>query len=69
MEITGQTFWRTVVVALVATFTITAWDGKPDRKENRRYFDAGADRVVHVVITKDEKSAIARLGEMAAELL
>ena len=28
-----------------SSFTITAWDAKPDREQNRRYFDAGAERV------------------------
>lgn len=52
-----------------SSFTITAWDAKPDREQNRRYFDAGAERVVHILITRDEKSALEELEEMAGEVL
>ncbi|MCZ6843595.1 MAG: LLM class F420-dependent oxidoreductase [SAR324 cluster bacterium] len=50
-------------------FSITAWDAPPDRVRNRRYFDAGVRRVVHIVITGDQASALAQLEQLAAAVL
>ena len=52
-----------------AGFTVTAWDAPPDRALNRSYIDAGAERVVHIVITADEAAAHRQLEEIAAAVL
>ena len=52
-----------------AALTVTAWDAAPERQSNRRYFAAGADRIVHIVITRDETSALAELEKVAAAVL
>lgn len=52
-----------------AALTVTAWDAEPERESNRRFFDAGADRVVHLVITGEEASTLSRLDEIASEVL
>jgi probable F420-dependent oxidoreductase len=50
-------------------FTVTAWDATPEREANRRLFDAGADRVVHLLITREEAAAHRQLEAWAADLL
>ena len=30
-----------------SALNITMWDAPPDREQNRRFFDAGADHIVH----------------------
>lgn len=52
-----------------AAFTVTAWDAPPDREQNRRYFEAGADRVVHIVITGEEAATLAELERLAERVL
>ena len=52
-----------------ASFSVTAWDAEPDRASNRRFFDAGANRIVHLVITGQKDATMARLEEIAAEVL
>ncbi|MBI4083054.1 MAG: LLM class F420-dependent oxidoreductase [Candidatus Lambdaproteobacteria bacterium] len=49
--------------------TITMWDAAHDRQSNRRFFEAGADRVVHIVITGDEPSALRQLDTLAERVL
>ena len=47
---------------------ITMWDAPPDREQNRRFFDAGANHIVHMLTTRDERStleAIERVAEAA----
>lgn len=48
---------------------ITMWDAPHDRDMNRRFFDAGADRVVHMLNTTDEKSAHEDLERIAETVL
>jgi alkanesulfonate monooxygenase SsuD/methylene tetrahydromethanopterin reductase-like flavin-dependent oxidoreductase (luciferase family) len=49
-----------------ANLTITMWDAPPDREKNRQFFDAGADHIVHMLVTADEASAREQL-ELVAE--
>ena len=48
---------------------ITMWDAPHDRDMNRRFFDAGADRVVHMLNTTDQKSAHEDLERVAEAVL
>lgn len=50
-------------------FSITGWDAAPDRALNRSFFDAGADRVVHIVITAGEAEALRQLEDVAGSNL
>lgn len=52
-----------------AQLTVTAWDADHDRASNRRFFEAGAQRSVHIVITRDRESALAQLEELARKVL
>ena len=52
-----------------AGFTITAWDAAPERAGNQSFFDAGADRVVHILITAGEKDAHQQLEATAEAVL
>jgi hypothetical protein len=45
------------------------WDAPPDRKMNRRFSDAGANRVVHMLNTTDEKSAHEAIERVAEAVL
>ncbi len=49
--------------------TITMWDAPADRQQNRRFFDAGADHVVHLLVTGDEASAYEQLDRTAEAVL
>tara|TARA_Y100001001_G_scaffold9888_1_gene9114 strand:+ start:484 stop:1359 length:876 start_codon:yes stop_codon:yes gene_type:complete len=48
---------------------ITMWDAPHDRDMNRRFFDAGADRVVHMLNTTDETAAHEGLERVAEAVL
>ena len=48
---------------------ITMWDAPHDRDMNHRFFDAGADRVVHMLNTTDQKSAHEDLERVAEAVL
>ena len=48
---------------------ITMWDAPHDREMNRRFADADADRVVHMLNTTDEKSAHEALERVAEAVL
>ena len=48
---------------------ITMWDAPPDREQNRRFFDAGADHVVHILTTRDERSTLEDLERVAEAAL
>ena len=48
---------------------ITMWDAPHDRDMNRRFFDAGADRIVHMLNTTDQKSAHEDLEKLAEAVL
>jgi len=50
-------------------FDITMWDAPKDRDMNRRFFDAGANRVVHMLNTTDEKSAHEAIEKVAEAVL
>ena len=52
-----------------SALNITMWDAPPDRQMNRRFFDAGADRVVHMLNTTDKKSAHEALERVAEAVL
>ena len=48
---------------------ITMWDAPPDREQNRRFFDAGADHIVHMLTTRDEGSTLEELERVAEAVL
>jgi hypothetical protein len=48
---------------------ITMWDAPHDREMNRRFADAGANRVVHMLNTTDEKSAHEAIERVAEAVL
>ncbi len=52
-----------------AAFTVTAWDATPEREQNRRLIEAGADRVVHILITREEANAHEQLEKLAEAVL
>ena len=45
------------------------WDAPPDREQNRRFFDAGANHIVHMLTTRDERSALEELERVAEAAL
>ena len=48
---------------------ITMWDAPHDWDMNQRFFDAGADRIVHMLNTTDQKSAHEDLEKVAEAVL
>ena len=48
---------------------ITMWDAPHDWDMNQRFFDAGADRIVHMLNTTDQKSAHEDLEKLAEAVL
>ena len=48
---------------------ITMWDAPPDREQNRRFFDAGADHIVHMLTTRDERSTLEALERVAEAVI
>ena len=48
---------------------ITMWDAPPDREQNRRFLDAGADHIVHMLTTRDERSTLEALEQIAQAVL
>lgn len=48
---------------------ITMWDAPADPEMNRRFFDSGANRVVHMLNTTDEKSAHEAIEKVAEAVL
>ena len=48
---------------------ITMWDAPPDREQNRRFLDAGADHIVHLLTTGDERSTLEDLERVAEAVL
>ena len=48
---------------------ITMWDAPPDREQNRRFLDAGADHIVHMLTTRDERSTLEALEQLAEAVL
>ena len=48
---------------------ITMWDAPQDREQNRRFFDAGADHIVHMLTTRDERSTLEELERVAEAAL
>ena len=52
-----------------SNLNVTMWDAPHDRDMNRRFFNAGADRVVHMLNTTDEKSAYEDLERVAETVL
>ena len=52
-----------------SAFNITMWDAPPDREMNQRFSDAGANRVVHMLNTTDEKSAHEDIERVAEAVL
>ena len=45
------------------------WDAPADREMNRRFSDASANRVVHMLNTTDEKSAHEAIEKVAEAVL
>ena len=52
-----------------SSLNITMWDAPPDREQNRRFFDAGADHIVHMLTTHDERSTLDALERVAEAAL
>ena len=52
-----------------SSLNITMWDAPPDRHQNRRFFDAGANHIVHLLTTRDERSTLADLERVAEAAL
>jgi hypothetical protein len=52
-----------------SVLNITMWDAPADRAMNQRFFDAGANRVVHMLNTTDEKSAHEAIERVAEAVL
>ncbi len=52
-----------------SNFNITMWDALPDREMTRRFAAAGANRVVHMLNTTDEKSAREAIERVAEAVL
>ena len=48
---------------------ITMWDAPPDREQNRRFLEAGADHIVHMLTTRDERSTLEALEQVAEAVL
>ncbi len=48
---------------------ITMWDAPPDREQNRRFFEAGADHIVHMLTTRDERSTLEELDRVAEAVI
>ncbi len=48
---------------------ITMWDAPQDREQNRRFLDAGADHIVHLLTTRDERSTLEELERVAESVL
>ena len=52
-----------------SSLNITMWDAPPDREQNRRFFDAGANHIVHLLTTRDERSTLDELERVAEAAL
>ena len=52
-----------------SALNITMWDAPHDRDMNRRFADSGANRVVHMLNTTDEKSAHEAIERVAEAVL
>ncbi len=48
---------------------ITMWDAPPDREQNRRFFDAGANHIVHLLTTRGERETHDELERVAEAAL
>ena len=45
------------------------WDAPPDRDQNRRFFDAGANHIVHLLTTRGERETLEQLEQVAEAAL
>ena len=45
------------------------WDAPPDREQNRRFLDAGADHIVHILTARGERSTLEELEHVAEAVL
>ena len=52
-----------------SALNITMWDAPPDREQNRRFFDAGADHIVHLLTTQGERETLEELERVAEAAL
>ena len=52
-----------------SALNITMWDAPPDREQNRRFFDAGADHIVHLLTTQGERETLEELEQVAEAAL
>jgi probable F420-dependent oxidoreductase len=50
-------------------FAVTVFAGKPDKQSNQDFFNAGADRVLHMLPSEDEAKTKAQLQKWQAEVL
>ena len=48
---------------------IVMWDAPPDREQKRRFFDAGADHIVHLLTTGGERATLEALEQVAEAAL
>ena len=51
------------------TLTVSAFAAPPDKTNNRQFFDAGADRVIHLLPSEPEAKVLPLMEKWAAELL
>ena len=52
-----------------SALNITMWDAPPDREQNRRFFDAGANHIVHMLTTRGERETLEALERVAEAAL
>ena len=52
-----------------SSLNITMWDAPPDRGQNRRFFDAGANHIVHLLTTRGERETLEELERVAEAAL
>ena len=52
-----------------SALNITMWDAPPDREQNRRFFDAGANHIVHLLTTRGERETLEALERVAEAAL
>ena len=51
------------------TLTVSIFGAEAKKASNRAFFDAGADRVIHLIKSEDEPKTLRTLEQLAAELL
>ena len=51
------------------TITISVFGGNPDKEHNRRFADAGTDRMIHLLPCEGPEESVQRMEKWAADLL